>query len=352
MIKCNLTNRKNRYIGENIRLISDIMFLTKFRQEPAILLLIDFEKAFDSLEWNFLHNTLKTFNFGEDFTRWIQVFYSEISSCVTNNGFSSEFFPLTRSVRQGCPLAPYLFILAVESLAIAIRNDGSIKGIDINGSDCKISQLADDTTCFLQDIPSAKQLLYLLGTFGRASGLKCNFSKTLARWMGSKSGQPPDDLPVTWTTDEFTTLGIMFMDDDSKMSRANYGSKLRNMSNLFRVWRMRDLSLLGKIVVSKSLGISKLMYLASTLHTPDIILREAQIILNDFVWSSKPHKVRADILLKGIPNGGLKMVCFEFKVQSILLSWVCRFFNDTKSIWNQSFNLCFDNFDVHLQLYV
>ena len=339
---------KNRYIGENILLISDILFLTKLRNEPGLLLLIDFEKAFDSVEWDFMHKTLAAFNFGDDFKKWIKVFYTDSSSCVTNNGFASDFFTLSRSVRQGCPLAPYLFILAVETLAIAIRDNKKIKGINVNGTTCKISQLADDTTCFLSDIASAKELLIVLSKFGCASGLNCNRNKTVARWMGSKSGQPPGDLPLTWTVDEFSTLGILFMDNYTQMSKMNYDSKIKSMCSLLRVWRMRDLSLIGKIIVSKSLGISKLLYIASMVHTPDNIYKEVQRIINEFVWSKKPPKVRTEVLVNNIPDGGLKMVNFEFQVNSLLLSWVCRFYNETRSKWKKTLNSYFDNYDVNL----
>ena len=105
---------EGRFIGENIRLISDILNFTADQDIEGIALFIDFEKAFDSLEWEYLFKALDTFQFGSDFKTWVKTLYTNISSCIINNGFASEPFTLKRGVRQGCPLSGLLFILATE----------------------------------------------------------------------------------------------------------------------------------------------------------------------------------------------------------------------------------------------
>ena len=105
---------KQRYIGENIRLIFDIMSYTTEAQLDAIIAQIDFEKAFDSIEWPFLMEALKKYNFGEEFISWISLLYTDIQSCVGNNGYYSKFFTLSRYIRQGCPISVLLFILVAE----------------------------------------------------------------------------------------------------------------------------------------------------------------------------------------------------------------------------------------------
>ena len=95
-------------IGETIRSIFDIMESTDFKNIPGILIFIDFKKAFDSLEWRYLFscNCFEAFNFGPNFINWIKMCYTNIQSCVINNGIASDHFTLDRGVRQGDPLSP------------------------------------------------------------------------------------------------------------------------------------------------------------------------------------------------------------------------------------------------------
>ena len=122
---------KSRYIGQNIRLIQDIIEHNKINNSSGILMFIDFEKAFDSLEHSFLFETLKKFNFGNDFIKWIKTLYTSSSVCVKNNGYIFDFFSLNRAVKQGCPISAIRFILVTEILSIKIKQDRNIHGIKI-----------------------------------------------------------------------------------------------------------------------------------------------------------------------------------------------------------------------------
>ena len=141
---------KGRFIGENIRNIYDIIDFTALNNIEGMIVAIDFEKAFDSISWEFLFETLKCFNFGDNFIKWVKILYSSPECCVINNGYYSEFFQITRGIRQGCPISALLFILVVEIMAIHIRQNPNIHGIKYaQNEEIVISQLADDTTLFL-----------------------------------------------------------------------------------------------------------------------------------------------------------------------------------------------------------
>ena len=93
---------KDRFIGQNVRLLNDLMEYTDVKKISGIFLFIDFEKAFDSIEWNFIKRSLELFNLGPFLTRWL----------VMNAGYMTDYFAVSRGVRQGCPLSPFLFILS------------------------------------------------------------------------------------------------------------------------------------------------------------------------------------------------------------------------------------------------
>ena len=90
---------------------------------------IDFEKAFDSIDWNYLWEALEAYNIPKSFINMMKLLYNDIESCVSNNETSTPYFKIKRRVRQGDPIAAYLFTLAIELLAIEIRENENIKGI-------------------------------------------------------------------------------------------------------------------------------------------------------------------------------------------------------------------------------
>ena len=158
---------KGKSILDAIRTIDDVIEHMMNRDISGILVAIDFEKAFDSLNFSFLLRNLQAFNFGPSFIQWVRVLYNKVSSCVMNNGFTSGPFSLSRGVRQGDPLSPYLFILVIK-----VRNDNNIQGIRIGEKIVKLSLFVDDMTCFIKHNSSYTILFETLRAFGAFSGFK------------------------------------------------------------------------------------------------------------------------------------------------------------------------------------
>ena len=114
------------------------------------------------------------------------MFYNNLSSCVLNNGFFSSPFQLERGVRQGDPLSPCLFLIAIEIMAISIRTNENIEGIKIGEDETKSLLYADDMTATLANISSVEKVIQILNNFEKCSGSQMNLSKTKATWIGKK----------------------------------------------------------------------------------------------------------------------------------------------------------------------
>ena len=142
---------KKRSTFSNIRSIMDIIDYINENKATGIITFIDYEKAFDTVNWQFLHDCLNTLNFGDKFINNIRTLYQNIETCITNNGYSSQIFNPTRGIHQGCPVSAMLFIMVVEIMANAIRTNIRIDGIKIGNIEFKIGQYADDTSLFLND---------------------------------------------------------------------------------------------------------------------------------------------------------------------------------------------------------
>ena len=162
---------KGRYIGEGIRLISDLLQLTEEENLSGIMLALDLTKAFDSVSHMFMLNCLEAFNFGPSFIQWVRTLHTNISSCVLVNGFTTGYFPVSRGVRQGDPLAPLLFILGMEIFLARLNNNENIQGFEFNGKQIKYTAYADDITCFCSNLQSVKILFNDFEEFSKISGL-------------------------------------------------------------------------------------------------------------------------------------------------------------------------------------
>ena len=105
-----------------------------------------------------------------------------------NAGFMTKYFKVSQGVPQGCPLSPLLFVLAVEMLALKIRQDQLCRGIELpNGQNAKISHFADDATLILEDTTSLRNAMNIVNLFGVLSDLQLYKKKTKALWIGASS---------------------------------------------------------------------------------------------------------------------------------------------------------------------
>ena len=302
-----------------------------------MLILIDFEKAFDSIAWKFIYQTLDFFNFGPSLKKWIETFYNGIKSCIIQNGVLSDCIFPQRGCRQGDPISPYLFLLCAEILGILIRNNQDIKGITIEGEEYKLSQYADDTSLISDGSPKSMDgILRELDYFANISGLKINFSKTKMIWIGSKKFSKEvfhhSRWKLDWNNSKFDLLGITFSVNLKEMLELNYTTKLEDIRKIINKWSMRKLSPIGRLTIIKTLIIPKLNHLILTLPNPKPeYIKMFETEMYHFLWNSKTHRIKKNTIIQDYRYGGLKMIDYTDFISALKSSWIRRLIHSNAS---------------------
>ena len=157
---------KGRDVCDGLIFLRDVIDLTQTKKQDAYVLSIDFYKAFDCVDHIFLKKVLKCSGFSDIFCDRIFALFQNSETAVIVNGFISNFFPITRGVRQGDPLSLYLFLVFIEPLFRSIMSNNLIDGIFIPGSNAfvmKYFAYADDVTLMLSGTSRfQKHLIYYL----------------------------------------------------------------------------------------------------------------------------------------------------------------------------------------------
>jgi len=197
-----------------------------------------------------------------------------------NNGFSTKWFQLSQGVRQGCPLSPYLYILAAEMLSNKVRQSPDVKGISIFGQEIKLGQFADNTNFFCSDVTSVENALNIVNEFSRFSGLNLNLKKTKAMWLGKWALNDMKPVKLKWVKSPTKILGNYVLYDEAGNNNFNFNLKIQKLQSNLDMWKSRALTLYGKVLIIESLGISQLVHsfsncciprgILETVKTPDL----------------------------------------------------------------------------------
>lgn len=142
---------KNRSSTDNMRRLLHLISLNREKADTIVALSLDAEKAFDCVQWEFLFSALSNFGFKTSFITWVKMLYNSPKASVMTNGLMSPFFSLNRGTRQGCPLSPLLFNISLVPLAVLIRGNADIWGVEGGGKQHELLLYADDILVLLKD---------------------------------------------------------------------------------------------------------------------------------------------------------------------------------------------------------
>lgn len=298
---------------------------------------MDAEKAFDRVEWGYLFAVLKKFGFGDKFISWIQLLYSSPKASVHTNDTYSDYFVLGRGTRQGCPLSPSLFAIAIEPLSISLRSSPSLHGIIRNTTEYKLSLHADDLLLYVTDptifIPSA---LGILENFSSFSGYKLNLRKSECFPINTATCcRHQSDLPFLFSLSGFKYLGINVTRSISKLASANFTPLISNFTSDIQRWSNLPLSLTGRINVVKMNILPKFLFLFQSvpLFLPKHFFDSLDKIICSFIWAGKPPRVRKALLQRCRFSGGLALPNFQFYYWAAHIHKLCYWLESPGSSW-------------------
>ena len=325
-----------RDIADNIMSIRDVIDYIDFKKEEGFLIKIDQEKAFDRVSHSFIIKVLNKFNFGNKFISWIKILYNDIKSSVKINGHLTPYFPITRGVRQGCPISMMLYVIVAEPLNNLIKNQQNIKGIRINPDiNSLLFQHADDTTITVQDAQSVEAVFNTVNKYCLATGAKVNIEKSEVLCLGKASDKDLSfNIPITVNTNCVQILGIYLGPNKYLCEKMNWKIKIEKIKAIINMWKQRKLTLNGKATVWNTLLTSRLWYHITVIHVPKWVEQEIQKMFCNFMWDNKIPLIKYSTIIGNKYSGGLNIQDINLKKMAFRVKLLNKYFNDDfKGIW-------------------
>ncbi|XP_071741061.1 uncharacterized protein [Rutidosis leptorrhynchoides] len=338
---------KDRYILDGVLIANESIEYLKNQKKRSLVFKVDFENAFDSLNWDFLMEVMSSMGFGSKWCRWILACLKSASISILINGSPTTEFSMGRGVRQGDPLSPFLFILAAEGLNILTKatvDRGIFKGVEIGNDKVVISHLqyADDTIFFGDlSMSNARNLIYILKCFELASGLKVNFHKSCLYGVGADSGEIDmlaNRMGCQACKFPFIYLGLPIGAKMKKIS--DWNSVIEKFKKRLSEWKMRTLSFGGRLVLLKSVLNSLPLYYLALFRAPPCVLKLLESVRRIFFLGgdfsgSKISWVKWAYTCLPYGAGGLNIGSLKGKNLALLGKWWWRFKIETNCLWTK-----------------
>ena len=303
----------NRNSTFNLRRLFNIIYTKRGPPTDLTILALDAEKAFDQIEWYYLFEALNRFNLGDKFLSLIKLIYKNPTAQILTNRTISAQFGLQRGTRQGCPLSPLIFALAIEPLAQCIRLNPLIHGYNTNGTTNKISLYADDILLYITQpqitIPALLDTINLFGTF---SGYRINWNKSVLMPVHTNNLALLESFPFKISRDKFTYLGIEITRHYSSLFQANFTPLIETLRTKIQFWDTLPISLIGRINAIKMIFLPQLIYLFQNIPVlvKKSFFKKLDSLIVPFLWGHKAHRIGKKHICRSKLEGGLALPDF------------------------------------------
>ncbi|XP_050211464.1 uncharacterized protein LOC126661653 [Mercurialis annua] len=336
---------KGRNIHDCRMIASEILHLASRRKEQLFLIKLDFKKAFDSISWDFILMMMARMNFPKLWIDWISLLFNSSQLSVLVSGSPTHNFFMGKGVREGDPISPMLFVLAVEGLKALFDKAIShsfIDGVHIDGYPDPVSilQFADDTLIFIpNDMNMIVNLLRILRCFEKVSSLHINYKKSSI--LGVNVDDASLQMAASILNCPISSLPIMYLGLPLSLrpiKAALWQPVVTNFHNQLASWKGNLLSPAGRLILVKACLSSLPVYFMCSFYMPQSVLLLLDRCMKIFWWCGSPNgkglcKISWSKVCLPFSLGGLNITPFRIKNKSLLYKWIWKLISPSNQLW-------------------
>ncbi|GJU01068.1 RNA-directed DNA polymerase, eukaryota [Tanacetum coccineum] len=336
----------NRQILDGPFIINEILVRCKLKKQQAMIFKVDFAKAYDSVRWDYLDDVLISFGFGPKWRSWIRGSLSSGKASILVNGSPTTEFHLYRGLKQGDPLAPFLFLLIMESLHLSFSRAveaGIFKGYKIDPSTTLSHLFYADDAVFIGEWSHSnlKGIMNILRCFSLLSGMSINIQKSHLLGVGIPDNcvaEAAKSIGCLIMKAPFKYLGILVGDNMS--SKKAWDETINKMKKRLSRWKLNTLSVGGRLTLLKSVLGSTPIYNMSIFKVPKSVLNYMESLRRNFFngfqeGDRKIAWVKWSKVLASKKFGGLGVSSFFALNRALLFKWVWRYLSHDNSLWSR-----------------
>ena len=347
-----------RTIYDNLNLIRDVISYSNNENVPLAILNLDQKKAFDNIDHEYLFCTMKAMGIGDFFISCTKLLYNDAEGLVKVCGSLTAPFAFNKGIRQGCPLSGILYSIAIEPFLHLLRQRLNTHSLKLPCSDtyCSVSAYADDISIFVTADNAFSIISDVYDIFKKSSAACLNYNKSKGLWVGYWTNRNDRPLGFQWNNKGLVFLGV-YLGNNITYTSQNWTKCKEKLNKTLSRWSAlsKSLSFKGKILVANQLAASQIFHQIAVLSPPQRIIHELQDMLLNFIWSSKRHLIKREILYQEPDKGGLGLACFQARILTFRLKFLQRYLSISS---HPAYDMCSYNlqkykhlkFDFHLFL--